>query len=43
MKQTNSTCVCKSVFKSEDQAERKQVFNQKWIAIINFLEKEKNK
>lgn len=35
------SCVCTSVFKTEDIEERKQLFTQKWIDLINFLERSK--
>lgn len=37
---------CKNFFKTNDNAERRNQFNQRWIEIINLIEKgakEKNK
>ncbi len=30
---------CKNFFKTNDKAERKNYFNQRWIEIINLIEK----
>lgn len=33
--------ICKNVFKNDTEEKIKESFNQKWIALINHLEKQK--
>ena len=40
--ENNPNSVCKSIFKSGENAPSKEVFTQKWVELINKIEKGKS-